>query len=435
MIYWVPFLHFYQPPVQYHAVLKKICNESYRPLLKMFLEHPKAKVTINICGVLTELLNDHGAEDILDDIKELALNKQLEFVDSAKYHAILPLLPSREMRRQIKLNQKTNQFFFKDIYKPRGFFPPEMCYSADVAKVVQSMEYEWILISGIADTDKWPVDFISEISCGSSFLKVFYRDDILSNKISFHNLDSKNFIKEMVNLSKNKKDTYIITAMDAETFGHHIEDWEKLFLAEVYETIDIIEKIYRQHKVKREISLSKTFNKIFADLKDIPHIEVLTISELLEKFPSRKSKPPIPSSWSTTKEDIAKKNYFPLWKNIKNPIHDLQWDHLNICFKLVEQAVNVKGSDGSSGRFAMLARNLLDRAVYSCQFWWANKEQGKWDINLINKGLMLQEEALFNAHKAVNLSSAGEDKKKDFYHNVLAARDIANKIRDLIIAQ
>ena len=108
MIYWAPFLHFYQPPTQFHAILKKVCNESYRPLLKMLLEYPNAKLTINICGVLTEMLNDHGATDILTNIKKLAQNRQIEFVDCAKYHTILPLIPKKEMRRQIELNNKTN---------------------------------------------------------------------------------------------------------------------------------------------------------------------------------------------------------------------------------------------------------------------------------------------------------------------------------------
>src|SRR3989338_6773401 len=197
MIYWAPFLHFYQPPTQFHAILKKVCNESYRPLVKMLLEHPGAKVTVNMCGVLTETLNDHGAGDILDGLKQLAKNKQLEFVDSGKYHPILPLLPQKEMRRQIRLNKKTNEFFFEDAYNPRGFFPPEMCYSPDTGRVIKALGYEWILISGIACSDEWPLDFISGVSCGTSTIKIFYRDDILSNKISFHSLDSAGFIKEL----------------------------------------------------------------------------------------------------------------------------------------------------------------------------------------------------------------------------------------------
>ncbi len=429
MIYWAPFLHFYQPPIQFHGILKKVCNESYRPLLKMFLEHPAAKVTINMSGVLTEMLNDHGAEDVLEILKELAHRGQLEFVESAKYHPILPLIPAKEMHRQIKLNNQTNKFFFGKLYEPQGFFPPEMCYSNEVAEVVKAMEYEWILLSGVACPDTWPLDFVSAIPCDSSTIKIFYRDDILSNKISFHHLDATGFIKE----SNGKKDIYVVTAMDAETFGHHIQHWEELFLAEVYETIDTIEDIYKHDDLKQRRDLAMAHKEIFRELKEIPHLEVLCISDLLKKFPANKTHLPRPSSWSSTKEDIAKKDYYPLWKSVSNKLHELQWEHMNICFEIINQALSLKGSNKDSHRFAIFARGLLDRAVHSCQFWWANKERGTWDINLINKGLILQEEAVLNAYKAINVSSATDAIKKDFYHKVAAGRDVANKIRDLLI--
>jgi len=437
MIYWAPFLHFYQPSIQYHHILRKVCNECYRPLLKMLLDHPGAKVTINMCGILTEQLNDHGMGDVIDNIKELAANNQLEFVDSAKHHPILPLIPQKEVHRQIKLNQGANRYFFGEGYKPKGFFPPEMCYSASLARTLKDMGYDWVLVGGVACQDRWPIDFISQIPHASSAIKVFYRDDILSNKISFHNLDSVGFVQELIKIAKDNedKDIYIITAMDAETFGHHIHNWERIFLAQLYETIDTIETIHHHYDKVKKKDLVDFQKKIFSDLKEMPHIKAVTISELLSKFPAQDTKLPKPSSWSTTKEDIAAKNYYPLWKDIGNKIHELQWEHLNICFELVNHAVSRKDANKESKRYAAIARWSLDHAVHSCQFWWANKDRGTWDINLIHKGLLLQEEVLLNADKAINVSSIDKLKKKSFYHEVAAARDIANKIRDLLIAQ
>lgn len=434
MIYWAPLLHFYQPPVQYHAILRKIANECYRPLLKMFLEHPHSKVTINMCGVLTELLNDHGAGDVLDYIRELAQKKQLEFVDSAKYHAILPLISTEEMKRQIRLNRRTNEYFFKSVYKPIGFFPPEMCYSSEVGRVLADMGYDWVIISGVACQGVWPLDFVSNVSYGSSSIKVFFRDDIISNKISFRSLDSASFMKGLIELSKGKENIYVITAMDAETFGHHIHHWEKLFLAEVYETIDTIERIYHEGEYQKN-PLAAAYKDIFSQLKDTQHIEVVTVSELLKKFPTHKAKPPKLSSWSTTKEDILKKNYYPLWDDKNNKIHQLQLEHLGLSFEIINKSLSLKSSNKDCERYAVLARGLLDRSVYSCQSWWANKATGRWDINLIHKGLVMQEEALLNAYKAISLSSMKDTGKKDFYHKVTAGRDIANKIRDLLIAE
>ncbi|MFH1045887.1 MAG: hypothetical protein V1727_02870 [Candidatus Omnitrophota bacterium] len=427
MIYWAPFLHFYQPPTQFHAILEKVCKESYRPLLKMLKEHPSAKATINICGVLTEMLSAHGAIDIVSDIKELAENGQIEFVDSGKYHPILSLIPKKEIRRQIELNHKTNAFFFKQAYKTEGFFPPEMCYSDELVSVLSAMAYRWVLISGVACGTKWPLDTLNKIPLGVNGMVVLYRDDILSNKISFHNIDSAGFVAELVNLSKDKKDAYVITAMDAETFGHHVQNWEEIFLADVYEKIDEGAKHYENIKQRTDLASA---HKDILESKEIDKIRVVTISELLKIFPVKDARAPKPSSWSTTEGDIEQGNYYPLWKGPGNYIHELLWRHINICFALVDEAERLKGNEESK-RFFTIARSLVDEAIHSCQFWWANKDRGMWNLNMINKGLMLQEEVIVNAYKAIKVSDQKkDDSKTQLYDKVVVARDIANKIRD-----
>lgn len=426
MIYWAPLLHFYQPPTQFHAILEKVCNESYRPLLKMFSEQLKAKVTINMCGVLTEMLNEHGGKDILQSIRALAEAGNLEFVESAKYHAILPLISAEECKKQIALNRQTNAYFFKDAYKPRGFFPPEMCYSEDVAHLLSSLGYEWLIVSGVACNVAWPLDVIYKVKTAKGTIATFYRDDVLSNKISFQGLDSQGFISALINLCGSKKDIYVITAMDAETFGHHIQNWEKLFLEEVYKTLE--KKAGADVSLTQKIDLAREHKKIFS-AEAFNKIEVVTISELLRLFPVRTAPHPSPSSWSTTEEDIRKKNYYPLWRDSANAIHKLQWEHVDLCLKLVDMAAALKQKSKQNRRFAEIAASLFNSAIHSCQFWWANHGR-MWDVNMVNKGLMLQEEVLFNAYKAIASSECAEKLKQDSYHNLAAARDIAGKIRD-----
>ncbi len=433
MIYWAPFLHFYQPPIQSHSVLKKVCNEAYRPLVKMFIENPQAKVTINICAILSEMLYEQGFFDVLEGLKQIADNKQLEFVESAKYHPILPIIPEKEVKRQIRLNHKTNKIFFKEAYNPRGFFPPEMCYSNELARILSSMGYDWILLSGIACPDEWPMDFVSQFSRGPFSLSIFFRDDILSNKVSFKNFDSTGFISELGHLAKGKEDIYVITAMDAETYGHHIKDWETLFLAKVYEIINVNFKKDFKTKSKNHENVSAAKDKNLEELKTNPNIEVVTISELLDKFTIKKTKSPKNSSWSTTKVDLNDKNYYPLWNDPKNRLHCLQWEHINICLELFKSSFKVKDDNLETKRFFIITRNMLDRALHSCQFWWANKQRGMWDINLINKGLILQEEVVLNAHKTIACSNMNAAGKHDSYYRVTASRDICNKIRDNLL--
>ncbi|MFC1807589.1 hypothetical protein ACFL0T_04400 [Candidatus Omnitrophota bacterium] len=443
MIYWAPFLHFYQPPTQFHGVLKKICKESYRPLVKLFEAHRGAKVTINICGVLTELLMDHGAEDVVYGMKELADRGQLEFVGSSKYHAILPLISTDEVRRQITLNHKANRFFFKKAYRPKGFFPPEMCYSKNIIKPIRDGGHSWMLLSGKACNKPWPIDMVYRAKSGDAEISVLFRDDLLSNKISFHNIDSKGFINHLRKIysernSPNKsapdksgqKDMYVITAMDAETFGHHIQNWEKIFLEEVYEAV-AGDKRFTQIKQRKD--LAKQHKQILSG-KKADEVKVVTLSELFKIFPKRESIEPVPSSWSSTDEDIQQKNYYPLWKDPSNEVHKLQWEHAGICKDLVMKLGHFTSDNDEYKKYSDMARGLLDRALYSCQWWWASKRP-MWDINLINKGLLVQEEVIFNAYKAILLSPMPDKEKKRFYYKVVVARDVSDKIRDLLFSK
>jgi len=53
-----------------------------------------------------------------------------------------------------------------------------------------------------------------------------------------------------------------------------------------------------------------------------------------------------------------------------------------------------------------------------------------WDINLIHLGLISQWRALVNAYRAINMSGMDAQIKTQYYHKLVAARDIRNKIVD-----
>ena len=100
-MYWANFLHFYQPPTQKPYWIHKITAEAYRPILQGLKAHPQSKVTLNINGVLLELLDTYGEHDIIDLFRDLLASGQIELTGSAKYHPLLPFLPREEAIRQI----------------------------------------------------------------------------------------------------------------------------------------------------------------------------------------------------------------------------------------------------------------------------------------------------------------------------------------------
>lgn len=428
MIYWAPLFHFYQPPTQTASMLMKISNEAYRPLLEVFSEFPNARATVNINGVLTEMLWQCGYTDVLLKLRKLAEDGQIEFTGSGKYHPVLPLIPTEEVERQIRLNYQTNRSFLGDVYAPVGFFPPELCYSRDIVDPIIESRHEWIILSGIACPVAWPMDVIHEISSNGDKLAVFFRDDILSNKISFRDIDGVGFIEHLKRLYNGKGDIYVVTAMDAETFGHHIQHWDKLFLSQIFETLEPMGD--HDRTLHEQKPLADQHRRLFEFERDKGdrQIKIVTISELLQIFPRGKQIEPKSSSWSTSADDIKTQNFYPLWRDKNNRVHQLQWEHLSIAIDVARKAIELADGDISL-KFANIARTTLDAALHSCQFWWASKKP-MWDINMVYRGLNLQREVLLNAYKAISTSGARPEIKKEYYYKVIAARHIFDQIVD-----
>ena len=239
-IYWAPLLHIYQPPTQEIETLRTVNKECYVPLFSMIEEHDNAKFCLNINGVLIDLLKEFGLGDTLDLLKNLVSESKIEIVGTAKYHPILPLIPKKEIYHQITMNEELNRKEFGKVWERKGFFPPELAISSKLINIIREFGYQWVVMSGIACPEDWPYD---RIYCSPNGLKLFFRDDILSNKFSFKQTTAKKFIKSIRkmfidNTKENLQDRYIVTAMDGETFGHHIKNYQKTFLGKVLELIE-----------------------------------------------------------------------------------------------------------------------------------------------------------------------------------------------------
>lgn len=378
--YWAPLLHIYQPPTQDLNVLKKIDKECYKPLFSLLEDYENITICLNINGVLIELLYEYDLSDTMDQLKNLVSESKIEIVGTAKYHPILPLIPKKEARHQIQLNEELNRREF-GRWKRIGFFPPELAISGGVAEYIRQLGYKWAIMSGIACPSDWPYD---QIYCSPNGLQLFFRDDILSNKISFKDMSAKLFVKSIKEIFQPKDklkvkstkeiDRYIITAMDGETFGHHIKNYDQTFLKKV------LDLIYAEETIK-----------------------ILSISELDQHFPiSNKKIIPRESSWSTTHEDIQNGIPYPLWKHPNNHIHKYYWKIMNSLNNLMNLADNLDlTTDWEIENYYNTARYFFDRGIYSCPTWWSNPQNGMWSPNLIYKGVELLMRAALNAQMAL----------------------------------
>jgi alpha-amylase/alpha-mannosidase (GH57 family) len=382
--YWAPLLHVYQPYTQDVEVLETINKECYKPLFSMIDKHDNAKFCLNINGVLIELLYKYGLADTMDLLKNLVAESKIEVLGTAIYHPILPLIPKKEAYHQIRMNEEVNRKEFGNSWQRKGFFPPEMAISSKLVNIIKEIGYKWVIMSGIACPEDWAYDKIYTSPKG---LKLFFRDDVLSNKIAFKNITAKIFVKEIKAIflpdinndehshdKSNNSNRYIISAMDGEAFGHHIKNYEKIFLKK---TLDLID--------------------------NDDEVQTVFISELDQYFPiAEKAIIPRDSSWSTSYGDIVAEIPYPLWQHPENNIHKYYWKIMKSLNRLLNLASNLDLTENwDVEKYYNTARWFYDRGIYSCPVWWANPQNGTWSPNLIYKGLEFLMKTALNAQLAL----------------------------------
>lgn len=409
MTAWAQLFHFYQPPTQTHEILHRVAEESYRPLLAVLHEHPDARAAVNINAVLAEALADHGLGDILDSLRQLAQRGQVEFTGSGRYHPVLPLIPAGERARSIAENARENRRLLGAAWQPRGFFPPEMCFSPEIVPAVAGAGYKWIILSGVACASAWPTREVYSLGAGGDSPRVLFRDDVRSNRVSFAQTGPEAFIDDLAGISGGEE-SYVVTAMDAETFGHHVRGWERDFLAATYHRLE--------HGQRAENAASR--------------VRMLLPSEVVDEFPGGPVTAPLTSSWSTTDNDIAAKNPFPLWHAPGNRLHHLQWEYVGHCAELVALADRYAQS-GEARKAADFAGERFQPALHSCQFWWASRRP-MWDVTMVHRGFLLLNEVLLQALRAIHLGSAPEAVKAEAARHAVEAGETRSELEGLLIA-
>lgn len=321
MITWIDFLHLYQPPTQSKEVVDRVVSESYALIPRLMEVYPRARFTVNFSGSLLELMETHGYGELLERYRKLAKEGRIEFVGSAMYHPILPLLPEAEMHRQITLHEEISRRIFGSAYHPKGFFLPEMTYSKSAADVIRSRGFEWIILDEFHVPKGKPDSSVRYVIEGNG-LKVLFRDRTFS----------KTFPPEFIlDHRAEVEGRSVITAHDGELYGH----W---------------------HRDDRGY-----YEKIFTD----PDIAMLTVSEYLDTLTREGSVSPRDSSWESLEEELVANNPFILWNAHDNAIHRALWE---FALFVIDTVNNHQDDENYS-----LARGYADRGMASCAWWWATR--------------------------------------------------------------
>lgn len=340
---WANFLHFYQPANQQPDILEAIVAQSYRPIIEGMKKNKRVSLTINISGTLFELFHKYGYEDLIRDIKKMVEEGRIEITGSAKYHPLLPLISKEEIKRQIELNTETLRKFLGN-YTPQGFFPPEMAIDNKTIEAAEELGFKWIILDEIAcGGNVGEVDYSQVYKIKNSSMRVFFRDRRLSNLIMSAVVRSRETLLSAMD-KEMKSGNYIVTAMDAETFGHHRPGLEKMlfeiFKAEEFDLIKISD-IEKDYKVVKEVA-------------------------------------PTPTTWASSKADIENGIQFLSWSDPENIIHKWQW-------AMTEMVIGEVYSVPKNHPRYELVRGKLDKALASDHFWWASAKPW-WSLEMIEYG-------------------------------------------------
>lgn len=335
-------LHFYQPPSQDAEIVKRIDRECYRPLFQLLLE-TGVEVTVNMNYSLTEQLAKYAPET-LDIVSRLS---NCVFSSSGAYHPILPLIPLEEAERQIELNQKGNRGLIGEVYNPEGVFPPEMALNMDTVKLLASMGFKWTItddVPWVYSHSEVPADWIPSVDGAG----VFLRSNFWSNLISFHGGSGTEMVDRMIrdlHSWSGDEDSYVVLAMDGETFGHHRDGAIDSFLRPFF----------------RHIALQKK-------------IRISSLDRIRNEFPLRECVIPA-GSWSTSMGDIDAGEPFPLWSNSSNRDHETYWELLNFVLHHCRKSSPEGVADS------------VDKMLYSCPLWWASP--GRESYSQVRRGILM----------------------------------------------
>ena len=346
---WLNFLHFYQPANIDSYEIKLALDKSYWRVIRLLEENPKFRLTINISGCLLERLFEMGENDFIERLKKLVIEDRVELVGTAAYHALLPLVSEEEIKRQISENEEILKKHFGQNFKPKGFFFPEMAYSASAARVVKEFGYEYAIL-----------DEFSAIQIENFDRSKVYKDRISGLKIIFRDRDqSRAYPPDLIMKYLKEKDKHqndlLITATDGELYGLRHED-----------PTGEIEKIA---KLENDVK-TKTFSQFKEECLE---------SEIKEVDLR-------PSSWESSEKDLENGQPFILWNNKKNKIHRDLWRLANLALSLNDEYENDENY--------YWYRWHLVRGLASCTFWWASANDFSsnfgpyaWSPDIVDRGL------------------------------------------------
>lgn len=290
-----------------------------------------------------------------------------------------------------------------NVISPKGFSPPEMGMSPKVIEAVSASGYNWVLADETSVCQGETFAYNSSIYKVKGYdLDIFFREKLPSNILmGALTRTAKSYKEALGKRFDANPDSYIITAMDGETFGHHRPGLEECLF---------------------DILASDDFENIF-------------ISDIRNYYKKTDYVIPKDSSWASSVKDVKNGNPFVLWFDRENIIHKWEWELTEIAMESVndskysdecypvlksEQKDEKDLSDSdkeedSKKKMWLKSRDLLDKSLNSDPMWWSSAKPW-WSIEAIEKGIY----SLLGVSRSVpNVKSDLIDKSEELYKKII----------------
>jgi alpha-amylase/alpha-mannosidase (GH57 family) len=382
MKYWTMLLHFYQPPTQELKITKSVLENCYLPLLRMLSVKSGFGLTLNISGSLMIQLKKSGANEFFDLIKKLIADGKIEMVNSVMYHPLMPITPQDVLERQIAKNSQALRDLF-GIESTAGFFPPELAVNKEILGLVKSdyifidenapepksgkqasialLDGKYLLINNRQVGEMFR-SYPQRLSAQTVIDLVQKSSIVIPAKAGIYKniyIDSgSEFIPPMAGPGMTNEENLIVTANDAELFGHHYS--ERL--------------------------------QVLADLLDSKEIKFIRASDAINKFGDKAKT--VSGISDSTWQDC---NSFDLWN--KNILQEEYLELLKTVYGLTK------------GNLEGVAEDLLDQAYSSCYLYWLSNWPW-WHPDLVGTGAR----SLIKCVRMSNIDNQKKSKAEEAYH-------------------
>lgn len=214
-------------------IFEKVSRKSYLPanavLLNLLNKHPGFKVSFSLSGIFLEQAEKYMPE-VVKSFQKLVETGRVEILNETYYHSLAFIYSRDEFGRQVEMHKKKVMDIFG--YKPKIFRNTELIYNNDLARAIENLGFDGILLEG-ADhiKDLKSPNFIHKAK-GTNNLKMLLKNYKLSDDIAFrfsqsswehHPLTADKFARWITD--HNGNGDIINLFMDYETFGEH--QWEE----------------------------------------------------------------------------------------------------------------------------------------------------------------------------------------------------------------